>query len=58
MELEKQLEEILHLTPRQKSALGKLGIKTVRDLLFHVPARYEEIGDIKTIGRLRQGVFA
>ncbi len=28
------------LNPLQKTGLGKLGIKTVRDLLYHFPARY------------------
>ena len=29
------------LKPEQKRALRKLGIRTIRDLLYHFPARYE-----------------
>jgi len=37
------------LKPDQKRALGKLGIKTIRDLLYHYPARYEASGPTGTI---------
>ncbi len=33
----------------QKRALAKLGIKTVRDLLYHFPSRYENAGPTGTI---------
>ena len=55
MQLEQLIEPTLHLTPRQRSALTKLGIKTAEDLLFHFPSRYEEVGDQKAIGELREG---
>ncbi len=55
MDLKGELETILHLTPRQKSALRKLGIQTVRDLLFHFPARYEDIGGLKQIRECVEG---
>lgn len=38
----------------QKRALHKLGIRTIRDLLYHFPARYENAGATGTI----QGVTA
>lgn len=37
------------LTDAHKTALAKLGIKTVRDLLYHLPFRYEQAGDESTI---------
>ncbi len=37
------------LKPEQKRALAKLGIKTIRDLLYHYPARYEAAGPAGTI---------
>lgn len=37
------------LKPDQKRALHKLGIRTVRDLLYHFPARYENAGPTGTI---------
>lgn len=39
--LEKQFTR---LKPEQKRALRKLGVRTVRDLLYHFPARYESAG--------------
>jgi ATP-dependent DNA helicase RecG len=38
-------------TPHQK-ALKKLGIVTVYDLLLHLPARYEDVSDIQSVGGL------
>ncbi len=37
------------LKPEQKKALAKLGITTIRDLLYHYPARYEAAGPAGTI---------
>lgn len=37
--------------PHQK-ALKRLGITTVRDLLYHLPARYEDVSDIQSVGGL------
>jgi ATP-dependent DNA helicase RecG len=37
------------LKPDQKKALSRLGIRTVRDLLYHFPARYEAAGPSGTI---------
>ncbi len=33
-------------------ALKRLGIATVYDLLMHLPARYEDVGDIQSVGGL------
>ncbi|MHB1163486.1 MAG: ATP-dependent DNA helicase RecG [Minisyncoccota bacterium] len=43
------------LKPDQKRALTKLGIKTVRDLLYHFPARYENAGPTGTITGVTPG---
>ncbi len=37
--------------PHQK-ALKRLGIATVEDLLHHLPARYEDVSDIQSVGGL------
>jgi ATP-dependent DNA helicase RecG len=37
------------LKPDQKRALAKLGIRTISDLLYHFPARYENAGPTGTI---------
>ncbi|MGI9303999.1 MAG: ATP-dependent DNA helicase RecG, partial [Gammaproteobacteria bacterium] len=41
--------------PRVAEKLGKLGIKTVEDLLFHLPMRYEDRTRVVPIGSLRVG---
>ena len=39
----------------QKRALAKLGIRTIRDLLYHFPARYENAGPTGTITGVTAG---
>ncbi len=36
-------------------ALNRLGIKTLRDLLFHFPARYDDFSNLKPIGEVGVG---
>ena len=43
------------LKSEQKRALHKLGIRTVRDLLYHFPARYESSGSVGTIAGATSG---
>lgn len=43
------------LKPDQKRALHKLGIRTIRDLLYHFPARYENAGPTGTIAGIAAG---
>lgn len=43
------------LKPDQKRALHKLGIRTIRDLLYHFPARYENAGPTGTIAGVTAG---
>ena len=43
------------LKPDQKRALAKLGIRTIRDLLYHFPARYESSGSVGTIAGVTAG---
>ncbi len=43
------------LRPEQKRALRKLGIRTIRDLLYHFPARYETTGQTGTIAGITAG---
>ncbi len=43
------------LKTEQKRALHKLGIRTVRDLLYHFPARYESSGSLGTIAGVAAG---
>ncbi len=41
--------------PRMEEKLAKLGVHSVRDLLFHLPARYQDRTRITPIGTLRPG---
>lgn len=50
-----QIEHNFRLLDIQKKALKRLGILTVRDMLYHFPTRYEHSGDQKTIGGLVAG---
>ncbi|MBI4089067.1 ATP-dependent DNA helicase RecG [Candidatus Kaiserbacteria bacterium] len=43
------------LRPEQKRALKKLGIRTIRDLLYHFPSRYERSGPSSTIAGVASG---
>ncbi len=55
MLLSNNLTEHFRLTDIQKSALARLGIKTVRDLLYHFPSRYDIAGDEAVISGLVSG---
>lgn len=41
--------------PRNAQRLGKIGISTVQDVLFHLPSRYQDRTRISPIGSLRPG---
>jgi len=55
MELNSSIEKEFRLSPRQKKALGKLGLKTIKDLLFYFPSRYENFSERKNIINLTEG---
>ena len=48
-------QHFTRLKPEQKRALHKLGIRTIRDLLYHFPARYESSGSLGTIAGVSAG---
>ncbi len=50
---ETPLKNIFRLNPMQQKGLAKLGIATALDLLYHFPARYTHIAEIKNIADLR-----
>ncbi|HRH24251.1 MAG TPA: ATP-dependent DNA helicase RecG [Candidatus Paceibacterota bacterium] len=51
-------EHFKFLKPEQKKALTRLGVRTIRDLLYHFPARYESSEGVRTIGDLVVGETA
>lgn len=40
---------------KHKKALERLGIETIRDLLYHFPARYEHVGEVKRVEATGEG---
>ncbi len=55
MHLGDSLTDHFRLADTHKAALAKLGIKTVRDLLYHFPARYEAAGSEAQIAGVVSG---
>lgn len=55
MKLSDQLEKVFRLGAPEKKALKKLKIATVKDILFHFPARYSDVADIKSIADVKEG---
>ncbi len=58
MRLSDTLSIDFRLTDAHKSAIAKLGIKTIRDLLFHFPFRYEQAGGEVAVAGLVPGTEA
>jgi len=55
MHPEDLIQKHFRLVEIQKKALKKLGLETIRDLLFHFPSRYENIAHIKSVNTLKKG---
>src|SRR3989338_4105439 len=53
--LDNPLSNYFRLTDKQLKILGKFGLNTVRDLLWHFPSRYEGFAGRKTIAGLILG---
>lgn len=49
------LSKHIRLDEGHQKALARLGIKTVSDLLYHLPARYEDISAIQPVAGLAKG---
>ncbi|MCA9358930.1 ATP-dependent DNA helicase RecG [Candidatus Kaiserbacteria bacterium] len=54
MKLSDELTTHFRIDTAHVKALKKLGIKTVTDLLYHLPARYEDISDVQSVGGLEK----
>jgi ATP-dependent DNA helicase RecG len=55
MRLEDKLTAHFRIDTVHLKALKKLGIDTVSDLLYHLPARYEDISEVQSVGGLVKG---
>ncbi|MDI6591450.1 MAG: ATP-dependent DNA helicase RecG [Patescibacteria group bacterium] len=53
MNLSTPIEELAYVGPAYQKRLRKLGIKNVRDLLFHFPHRYEDFSEIILISEIK-----
>lgn len=49
------VDKLRNVGPRNISRLNKLGIKTVKDLLWHFPVRYEDYTEIVPISQVEPG---
>ncbi|MBI1974687.1 MAG: ATP-dependent DNA helicase RecG [Candidatus Zambryskibacteria bacterium] len=58
MNLETRLTEAFRISPAQEKGLKKLGVVTIKDLLYHFPARYDSTADTSIISNLRKGESA
>jgi ATP-dependent DNA helicase RecG len=55
MNLFTPIEKIPRVGPQYQKRLKRLGIKTLRNLVFHFPFRYEDFSDIAPISSLQVG---
>ncbi|MFA6554678.1 MAG: ATP-dependent DNA helicase RecG [Candidatus Paceibacterota bacterium] len=53
--LSTKVSEYFRITPIQKTALKRLGIETLEDLLYHFPVRYGDTAIAKSIDSLQAG---
>ncbi len=58
MQLQDPISKYFRLIDAQKTALEKLGVRTVRDLLFHYPFRFDAGGESATVSGLTPGMEA
>jgi ATP-dependent DNA helicase RecG len=55
MLLQDKIESQFRLSLEQKKALSRMGLNTLRDLLYHFPSRYTYIGEFRYINTLNDG---
>lgn len=46
------ITELVRLSTQHKESLKRLGIETIRDLLYHIPHRYESQADVRQVAQL------
>jgi ATP-dependent DNA helicase RecG len=55
MNIDSKIYNEFRLTESQKKALNKLGLTTIKELLYYFPARYGDTKQIKNIGSVAKG---
>ncbi len=55
MDLSAPIGEIPRVGPQYQKRLKRLGIKTVRDILYHFPHRYEDFSNLVNISDIKEG---
>ncbi len=55
MELQNEIKSLKGIGPKKQTALKKMGICSIEDLLFFYPREYEDRRNIKTIDQLNEG---
>ena len=58
MQLEDTLSSNFRILPTQEKALRRLGMISVKDLLYHFPARYGDTAQVTSIANLQKGETA
>jgi ATP-dependent DNA helicase RecG len=51
------LDALPGVTPARLDLLGRLGVRTIGDLLFHLPRTYEDLNDVRGITALTAGTI-
>jgi len=57
-QLDKPVQFLKGVGPSRAEAFGRMGIFTARDLLFHIPRRYDDASTLVPIARLEVGMDA
>jgi ATP-dependent DNA helicase RecG len=57
-DLDRPAQFLRGVGPRRAGLLGRLGLVTARDVLYHIPRRYEDASTVQPIGTLEPGMDA
>jgi ATP-dependent DNA helicase RecG len=57
-QLDRPVQYLKGVGPKRSEAFERMGIVTARDLLYHVPRRYDDASTVSPIGRLDVGMDA
>src|SRR3989338_11143995 len=58
MHLDDNLVDVFRILPAQAGALKRLGIVSVKDLLYHFPTRYGDTAQVTSVSNLKKGEVA